>query len=69
MVVGSRSLLGCIALAAVILAGTCRTSSAAKILAVFPSISKTNYLFGQVLFEALAARGHNVSKNASNTDS
>uniref|UniRef100_A0A182XJD4 Uncharacterized protein n=1 Tax=Anopheles quadriannulatus TaxID=34691 RepID=A0A182XJD4_ANOQN len=61
MVVGSRSLLGCIALAAVILAGTCRTSSAAKILAVFPSISKTNYLFGQVLFEALAARGHNVT--------
>uniref|UniRef100_A0A182MNV7 Uncharacterized protein n=1 Tax=Anopheles culicifacies TaxID=139723 RepID=A0A182MNV7_9DIPT len=41
--------------------GTLDTSSAAKILAVFPSISKTNYIFGQVLFEALAAKGHDLT--------
>ncbi|XP_052873582.1 UDP-glycosyltransferase UGT5-like [Anopheles cruzii] len=35
--------------------------NAAKILAVYPSISKTNYIFGQVLFETLAAHGHNVT--------
>lgn len=34
---------------------------ASKILAVFPSTSKTNYIFGQVLFEQLASRGHEVS--------
>lgn len=34
---------------------------ASKILAVFPSTSKTNYLFGQVLFEQIASRGHEVS--------
>uniref|UniRef100_A0A182NMI7 Uncharacterized protein n=1 Tax=Anopheles dirus TaxID=7168 RepID=A0A182NMI7_9DIPT len=61
MVVGRRSLFAGIALAAVILASTCGSCSAAKILAVFPSISKTNYIFGQVLFEALASRGHNVT--------
>uniref|UniRef100_A0A182QH93 Uncharacterized protein n=1 Tax=Anopheles farauti TaxID=69004 RepID=A0A182QH93_9DIPT len=62
MVVGRRSAFAGIALVAVILASTCGTcSSAAKILAVFPSISKTNYIFGQVLFEALASRGHNVT--------
>ncbi|XP_055623457.1 UDP-glycosyltransferase UGT5-like [Toxorhynchites rutilus septentrionalis] len=32
-----------------------------KIIAVFPSISKTNYIFGQVLFEELAARGHQLT--------
>uniref|UniRef100_A0A182YIH4 UDP-glycosyltransferases domain-containing protein n=1 Tax=Anopheles stephensi TaxID=30069 RepID=A0A182YIH4_ANOST len=47
---------------AIVLVGTLDTSvSGAKILAVFPSISKTNYIFGQVLFEALAAKGHNVT--------
>uniref|UniRef100_A0A182P823 Uncharacterized protein n=1 Tax=Anopheles epiroticus TaxID=199890 RepID=A0A182P823_9DIPT len=61
MVAGIRSALGWLAVAVFVLGGTCRTSSAAKILAVFPSISKTNYIFGQVLFEALAARGHNVT--------
>ncbi|XP_052897166.1 UDP-glycosyltransferase UGT5-like [Anopheles moucheti] len=61
MVVGSRSRAVCIALAVIALTGTLDTSDAAKILAVFPSISKTNYIFGQVLFEALAARGHNLT--------
>uniref|UniRef100_A0A182WAE8 Uncharacterized protein n=1 Tax=Anopheles minimus TaxID=112268 RepID=A0A182WAE8_9DIPT len=61
MVVGSRSLVACIASVVIIVAGTLDTSSGAKILAVFPSISKTNYIFGQVLFEALAARGHNLT--------
>ncbi|XP_053666785.1 UDP-glycosyltransferase UGT5-like [Anopheles marshallii] len=61
MVVGSRSLVTCVALAVIVLTGTLDTSDAAKILAVFPSISKTNYIFGQVLFEALAARGHNLT--------
>ncbi|XP_055606979.1 UDP-glycosyltransferase UGT5-like [Uranotaenia lowii] len=32
-----------------------------KILAVFPSTSKTNYIFGQVLFEQLASRGHQIT--------
>uniref|UniRef100_A0A182T6B9 Uncharacterized protein n=1 Tax=Anopheles maculatus TaxID=74869 RepID=A0A182T6B9_9DIPT len=62
MVIGSKSLVGCIALTAFVLLGTLDTSvSGAKILAVFPSISKTNYIFGQVLFEALAAKGHDVT--------
>ncbi|XP_035910675.1 UDP-glycosyltransferase UGT5-like [Anopheles stephensi] len=62
MVIGSRSLVSGIALTAIVLVGTLDTSvSGAKILAVFPSISKTNYIFGQVLFEALAAKGHNVT--------
>lgn len=34
--------------------------SGSKILAVFPSTSKTNYILGQVLFEQLALRGHEV---------
>uniref|UniRef100_A0AAG5D4S1 UDP-glycosyltransferases domain-containing protein n=1 Tax=Anopheles atroparvus TaxID=41427 RepID=A0AAG5D4S1_ANOAO len=58
----SRSVSGCIVLAALVLAGgSWQLCDGAKILAVFPSISKTNYIFGQVLFEALAARGHNVT--------
>ncbi|XP_058832013.1 UDP-glycosyltransferase UGT5-like [Topomyia yanbarensis] len=36
-------------------------SYGSTILAVFPSTSKTNYLFGQVLFEELAARGHRIT--------
>ncbi|XP_062550768.1 UDP-glycosyltransferase UGT5-like [Armigeres subalbatus] len=32
-----------------------------KILAVFPSTSKTNYILGQVLFEQLASRGHEIT--------
>ncbi|XP_050074332.1 UDP-glycosyltransferase UGT5-like [Anopheles maculipalpis] len=62
MVIGSRSLVSCIALTVVVLVGTLDTTvDGAKILAVFPSISKTNYIFGQVLFEALAAKGHDVT--------
>ncbi|XP_049298978.1 UDP-glycosyltransferase UGT5-like [Anopheles funestus] len=61
MVVGSRSLVARTALAVIVLANIFDTSSAANILAVFPSISKTNYIFGQVLFEALAAKGHNLT--------
>ncbi|XP_065088070.1 UDP-glycosyltransferase UGT5-like [Ochlerotatus camptorhynchus] len=34
---------------------------ASQILAVFPSTSKTNYIFGQVLFEQLASRGHEIT--------
>ncbi|XP_058457594.1 UDP-glycosyltransferase UGT5-like [Malaya genurostris] len=45
-----------------LLAGFCvKSSGGSSILAVFPSTSKTNYLFGQVLFEALASRGHRVT--------
>ncbi|XP_001870893.2 UDP-glycosyltransferase UGT5 [Culex quinquefasciatus] len=36
-------------------------SQGSRILAVFPSTSKTNYIFGQVLFEELAARGHQIT--------
>ncbi|KFB44381.1 AGAP005163-PA-like protein [Anopheles sinensis] len=56
-----KSVEGYIVLVALVLAGSLSSSSGAKILAVFPSISKANYIFGQVLFEALAARGHNVT--------
>ncbi|XP_055535915.1 UDP-glycosyltransferase UGT5-like [Wyeomyia smithii] len=41
--------------------GSVRVSDGSKILAVFPSTSKTNYLFGQVLFEELASRGHEIT--------
>ncbi|KXJ73599.1 hypothetical protein RP20_CCG015438 [Aedes albopictus] len=35
--------------------------SGSKILAVFPSTSKTNYILGQVLFEQLASKGHEIT--------
>ncbi|XP_053686979.1 UDP-glycosyltransferase UGT5-like [Sabethes cyaneus] len=38
-----------------------RSVHGSRILAVFPSTSKTNYLFGQVLFEELASRGHQIT--------
>ncbi|XP_049545404.1 UDP-glycosyltransferase UGT5-like [Anopheles darlingi] len=45
----------------VVLSTVCSLVGGAKILVVYPSISKTNYIFGQALFEELATRGHNVT--------
>ncbi|XP_053674154.1 UDP-glycosyltransferase UGT5-like [Anopheles nili] len=58
MAAGCGSLFAGVVLVMILLTSL---ASAAKILAVFPSTSKTNYMFGQVLFEALASRGHNVT--------
>ncbi|XP_050098276.1 UDP-glycosyltransferase UGT5-like [Anopheles aquasalis] len=50
-----------VVLVVTLLSTLCSLVGGANILVVYPSISKTNYIFGQALFEELATRGHNVT--------